>query len=191
MTNLSITTHNNLFASKHDVGGPLQTERGAHTHFNHLHTHVYTPSADLCEPICLLTRPGWTHGSSRGCQTSAWWPSHWRSWLARTACRPWRVGTVWGGRTHRHVQAKTGTHTHTQRIGTWHFLRFNDSPGSCTAALHGRSNGIGGESGRWNFSVPALVIIDTVCCTVWETLSLTTGQQCWKVEHQVHKLHKS
>lgn len=32
MTNLSITTHNNLFASKHYVRGPLQAARG--THFN-------------------------------------------------------------------------------------------------------------------------------------------------------------
>lgn len=31
MTNLSITTHNNLFASKHYVRGPLQAARGTHT----------------------------------------------------------------------------------------------------------------------------------------------------------------
>lgn len=54
MTNLSITTHNNLFASKHYVRGPLQAARGTHT-LIHLrikkkHTHTQTPS-EFSSPV--------------------------------------------------------------------------------------------------------------------------------------------
>lgn len=78
MTNLSITTHNNLFASKHYVRGPLQAARGTHT-LVHLrkkkHTHTNSGrdgGVSAVDGRVLLTRPGWTRGSSTGCRTSAW-----------------------------------------------------------------------------------------------------------------------
>lgn len=43
----------------------------------------------------LHTHLRWTPCSNKGCQTSAWWQSHWRSWQEHTVFQPWTAGTAY------------------------------------------------------------------------------------------------
>lgn len=82
MTHLSISAHDHLLSSEHDVGGPLQAECKKTKKKNSVKQILPSSPPPLCifaelsDGKSLRTRPGWTLCSSTSCRTSAWSPSH-------------------------------------------------------------------------------------------------------------------